>query len=68
MEFRKVVLRLNDGEEGKMEYQFQDKYFLEQSREITTILVMTKLDYDGCGFQNSHLVTIMGFLQTSAFW
>ena len=28
----------------KMEYQFQDKYFLEQSRELTTISVMTKLD------------------------
>ena len=28
----------------KMEYQFQDKYFLEQSRELTTILVMKKLD------------------------
>ena len=29
----------------KMEYQFQDKYFLEQSRELTTISVMTKLDW-----------------------
>ena len=28
----------------KMEYQFQDKYFLEESRELTTILVMKKLD------------------------
>ena len=29
----------------KMEYQFQDKYFLEQSSELTTISVMTKLDW-----------------------
>ena len=28
----------------KMEYQFQDKNFLEESRELTTILVMKKLD------------------------
>ena len=28
----------------KMEYQFQDKYFLEQTRELSTILVMKKLD------------------------
>ena len=40
-----VALRGNDGEaREKMEYQLQDKYFLEQSRGLTTILVMTKLD------------------------
>ena len=33
LEFRKVGLRENDGGEGKLEYQFQDKNLLEKGKE-----------------------------------
>ena len=33
-EGKKVALRGNDGGEGKMEYQFQYKYPLEQGRQL----------------------------------
>ena len=62
LKFRIFVWEGMMEEREKLEYQFQDKNLLEQWRELTTILVMSKLHWiissvDVCIIFNTHDTT-----------